>query len=85
MSHPAKPKDASSKALLGVVLVLLSAVGLATQNIVSKLFFVSSDLFSYAKLGGVGCAAAWQYYDAAVFADGADGVAVGDRCAAFIC
>lgn len=52
MSHPAKPKDASSKALLGVVLVLLSAVGLATQNIVSKLFFVSSDLFGYAKLGG---------------------------------
>ena len=53
MSLPVKPKNAvSSKVLLGVVLVLLSAVGLATQNIVSKLFFVSGDLFGYASLGG---------------------------------
>ncbi len=38
--------------LLGIGLVLLSAVGLATQNIISKVFFVPVLLFNYFPSGG---------------------------------
>ena len=53
MSRPTTPKNtASSKILLGIVLVLLSAIGLATQNVVSRLFFVPGFLFDAISLGG---------------------------------
>ena len=49
------PNSASrdpSKMIVGIALVLLSAVGLATQNIISRLFFVSGSLFGRITLGG---------------------------------
>lgn len=53
MSLPAVPKDTvSSKVLLGIGLVLTSAVCLAAQNIISKLFFVAGYLAGYGSLGG---------------------------------
>ncbi|MEO0644863.1 MAG: DMT family transporter [Cyanobacteria bacterium J06650_10] len=53
MSRPTLPKNAtSSKLLLGTVLVLLSAVFLAMQNVISRLFFVPSSLFGYFQMGG---------------------------------
>jgi drug/metabolite transporter (DMT)-like permease len=53
MRRPASSsKNASSKILIGTVLVLLSAIGLATQNVISRVFFVSSSLFGYVDLGG---------------------------------
>ncbi|MGC1309429.1 MAG: DMT family transporter [Phormidesmis sp.] len=39
-------------AALGIALVLLSAVGLAAQNVVSRLFFVPAPLFGQAAFGG---------------------------------
>ena len=41
-----------SKIVVGIILVLLSAVGLATQNVISRLFFVPGSLFDYFTLGG---------------------------------
>ena len=41
-----------SKIVVGIILVLLSAVGLATQNVISRLFFVPGSLFGYFTLGG---------------------------------
>lgn len=41
-----------SKVLLGIAFVFLSAIGLATQNVVSRLFFVSGSLFGHVTLGG---------------------------------
>lgn len=41
-----------SKFLLGIVLVFLGAVGLAIQNVVSRIFFVSGALFGHVTLGG---------------------------------
>lgn len=53
MSRPTVPQKASSsKVLLGIVLVLLSAVFLATQNVVSRLFFVPTELFGHIRVGG---------------------------------
>jgi len=49
---PSPSQNASSKILLGIVLVLLSAIGLATQNVISRLFFVPSVLFGIVDLGG---------------------------------
>lgn len=39
-------------ALLGLVFVLLSALGLATQNVISRIFFVPSQLFGQLTFGG---------------------------------
>ena len=47
-----KPNRAPSKIVVGILLVLLSAIGLATQNIISRLFFVSGSLFDRVELGG---------------------------------
>lgn len=53
MSLPAVPQNTtSSKVLLGIALVLLSAIGLATQNIISKLFFVAGYVSGYGTVGG---------------------------------
>lgn len=53
MSRPPRPSNRdSSKISVGIILVLLSAVGLATQNVISRLFFVSGSLFGYFTLGG---------------------------------
>lgn len=41
-----------SKTAIGIVLVLLSAIGLATQNIISRVFFVAGSLFGQVELGG---------------------------------
>lgn len=49
---PTPLKTTSSKILLGIVLVLLSAIGLATQNVISRLFFVPSVLFGAIEMGG---------------------------------
>jgi len=38
--------------LLGLVFVLLSALGLATQNVISRIFFVPSQLFGQLSFGG---------------------------------
>ncbi|KPQ33840.1 MAG: putative permease [Phormidesmis priestleyi Ana] len=48
MSRP----PSQTNLVLGIVLVLLSAVGLAAQNIISRLFFVSGSLFGQITLGG---------------------------------
>ncbi|MEL7332256.1 MAG: EamA/RhaT family transporter, partial [Cyanobacteria bacterium J06560_2] len=45
------PKQ-TSRVLLGIVLVFLSAIFLAVQNVISRLFFVPSSLFGYVSLGG---------------------------------
>ncbi|MEL7495338.1 MAG: DMT family transporter [Cyanobacteria bacterium J06554_11] len=50
--HNAPNNPLSSKILLGIVLVLLSAVFLALQNVISRLFFVPSDLFGHIRMGG---------------------------------
>ena len=52
MSRPTPKNAGSSQLLLGIVFVLLSAVGLATQNVVSRLFFVPSSVFGTLSLGG---------------------------------
>ena len=53
MSRPPNTANQDpSKIVVGIVLVLLSAVGLATQNVISRLFFVPGSLFSYFTLGG---------------------------------
>lgn len=44
--------NASSKPLLGLILVLLSAVGLAAQNVTSRIFFVPSLIFGQITFGG---------------------------------
>lgn len=41
-----------SRTALGIVLVLLSAVGLAAQNILLRLFFATSQLFGQVTFGG---------------------------------
>ncbi len=46
------PPDASSKSLSGLILVLLSAVGLAAQNVTSRIFFVPSLIFGQITFGG---------------------------------
>ena len=46
------PPKKSSTAALGIVLVLLSAVGLAMQNVVSRVFFVPSQIFGWVSFGG---------------------------------
>lgn len=53
MSRTPSPSNRDpSKVAVGIVLVLLSAVGLATQNVVSRLFFVPGSLFGWVALGG---------------------------------
>ncbi|MEL6472090.1 MAG: DMT family transporter [Cyanobacteria bacterium J06623_4] len=53
MSRSNTPNNSSSsRVLLGIVLVLLSAVFLALQNVISRLFFVPSDLFGHIRMGG---------------------------------
>lgn len=42
----------SPTTVLGIVLVLLSAVGLAAQNVVSRVFFVPSQIFGRVSFGG---------------------------------
>ena len=54
MTQPA----AGSKTVLGVSFVLLSAVGLATQNVILRLFFTPSLVFDQISLGGVALAQA---------------------------
>jgi len=49
---PSSSNRAPSKIATGIVLVLLSAVGLATQNVISRLFFVPGFLFGYVTMGG---------------------------------
>ncbi|PZO18541.1 MAG: EamA/RhaT family transporter [Leptolyngbya foveolarum] len=49
-SHPSNRDP--SKVAVGIALVLFSAIGLATQNIVSRVFFVAGPLFSQVELGG---------------------------------
>lgn len=49
-SHPSNRDP--SKVAVGITLVLFSAIGLATQNIVSRVFFVAGPLFSQIELGG---------------------------------
>ncbi len=49
--HMTQP-DSSSESLLGLILVLLSAVGLAAQNVTSRIFFVPSLLFGQITFGG---------------------------------
>ncbi|MEO1387972.1 MAG: DMT family transporter [Cyanobacteria bacterium J06634_6] len=47
------PKNASaSTTAIGIIVVLLSAVGLAAQNVVSRVFFVPSELFGRIDFGG---------------------------------
>lgn len=46
------PAAARSRTALGIVLVLLSAVGLAVQNILLRLFFSTSQLFGLVTFGG---------------------------------
>ena len=48
--HPSNREP--SKIAVGIVLVLLSAIGLATQNIISRIFFVAGSLFGQIELGG---------------------------------
>ncbi len=48
--HP--PSRDRSKTAIGIALVLLSAIGLATQNIISRIFFVAESLFTQVELGG---------------------------------
>ncbi|EDX84593.1 conserved domain protein [Synechococcus sp. PCC 7335] len=46
------PLKKSPRTVLGIVLVLLSAVGLAAQNVVSRVFFVPSLIFGRVTFGG---------------------------------
>ena len=47
-----RPETSASTTALGVVVVLLSAIGLAAQNVVSRVFFVPSELFGRIAFGG---------------------------------
>ncbi|MFK8182698.1 MAG: DMT family transporter [Phormidesmis sp.] len=51
-SKPNPSKKESSQFLLGIVIVFLSAIFLATQNVISRIFFVPSTVFNSFMLGG---------------------------------
>ncbi|MEO1620257.1 MAG: EamA/RhaT family transporter, partial [Cyanobacteria bacterium J06632_3] len=49
---PYPPNTSASRTAYGIVFVLLSAVGLAAQNVISRIFFVASELFGVIPFGG---------------------------------